>query len=201
MFSVRCGGREGKLKSKDFNFDVAVSDEVDDGLSDNGADKDDSEENEDGNNGNDVVFVVIDVDADPKSTEGKEAVNDNCSKKVGEEGFGAAAGLIVAVLIFVVDDDDDDDDHDVHNNVVRIRNGSRTVVDGNNDKGNDSDSTVDLNFDCLDDKGHSRNGDVDASDTDVTGECDIGCTRDCWLNNKAFVTENVTVNDKVTGVG
>ena len=31
MFSVRCGGRGGKLKSKDFNFDVAVSDEVDDG--------------------------------------------------------------------------------------------------------------------------------------------------------------------------
>lgn len=60
---------------------------------------------------------------------------------------------------------------------------------------------MDLNFDCLDAKGQSRNGDVDARDTDVTDECDIGCARGCWVNSKAFVTENVTGNDKVEGVG
>ena len=41
-------------------------------------------ETEDGNNGNDVLFAVIVVDADPTGTEGKEAVNDKCSKSVGE---------------------------------------------------------------------------------------------------------------------
>ena len=59
---------------------------------------------------------------------------------------------------------------------------------------------MDLNFDGLDDKGHSRNGDVDARDTEVSDECCIGCTRDCWVNTKALVTENVTGNGKVEGV-
>lgn len=60
---------------------------------------------------------------------------------------------------------------------------------------------MDFNFDSLDDKGHSRNGNVNARDNDVTDECDIGCTRDCCVNNTAFVTEIVTGNDKVEGVG
>ena len=55
---------------------------------------------------------------------------------------------------------------------------------------------MDLNFDCLDDKCHSLNG----GDSDVTDECDIACTRDCCVKNKAFVSENVTGNDKVDGV-
>lgn len=60
---------------------------------------------------------------------------------------------------------------------------------------------MDFNFDSLDDKGHSRNGDVNARDTDVTDECDVDCTGDFCVDNKALVTENVTGNDKVEGFG
>lgn len=222
MFNVRCRSVDkhedacsGVGESESFDFDVVVSSGADDGWSDNGDDNDDNDDNEDGNIGNDVAFVVIDVDADFKGTDGTEAVNVNCNDKgnsegVGEEGFGAAAGLIGAVA----DDDDDDDDvnkkndkcvvcNDVNvdNDVVLIRNGYWNVVDDNDDKGNGSNTTVDFNFDCLDGLDHSRNSDVDARDSDVIDECDVGCTRDCCVNNKAFVSENVTGEDKVDGVG
>ena len=84
-------------------------------------------------------------------------------------------------------------------NDVPIRGGYWYVVDGNDDKG--SDANVYFNFDCLVDKDDSCNSDVDARDSDVTDECDVGCTRDCCVNNKAFVTENVTGNDEIDGVG
>lgn len=60
---------------------------------------------------------------------------------------------------------------------------------------------MDCNFACLDDNEDSCNSDVDARDSGVTDECDIGCKYDCCVNDITFVTKNVTGSDKGDGVG